>query len=89
MRLAREATSVYELFTTEVDRWQPQCEAREVALSLDLAPDLTDVDLDRMRISQALGNVISNAIHCTEAGGSILLKVRARKQGGIGHLGHR
>ncbi len=30
--------------------------------------------LDRMRMSQALGNVLSNAIRCTEAGGSIVLR---------------
>ena len=76
LRPALEATSVYDLFTAEVDRWQPQCETRQVALSLDLAPDLPDVDLDRMRISQALGNVIGNAIHSTEAEGSVLLKAR-------------
>ena len=76
LRPALEATSVCDLFTAEVDRWQPQCETRQVALSLDLAPDLPDVDLDRMRMSQALGNVTGNAIHCTEAGGSVLLKAR-------------
>ncbi|MCY4576360.1 MAG: ATP-binding protein [Chloroflexi bacterium] len=76
LRLAREATSVYELFTAEVNRWQPQCEAGQVALSLDLSPDLPSMDVDRMRMSQALGNIINNAIHCTEAGGSIQLKVR-------------
>ena len=27
-----------------------------------------------MRMSQALGNVIGNAIHCTEAGGSIVIR---------------
>ncbi len=32
------------------------------------------MDLDRMRMSQALGNVLSNAIHCTEAGGNIVLR---------------
>ena len=26
-----------------------------------------------MRMSQALGNVLSNAIHCTQAGGNIVL----------------
>ena len=76
LRLTREATSVYELFTAEVNRWQPQCEAGQITLSLDLAPDLPDLGVDRMRMSQALGNVISNAIHCTEAGGSIQLKAR-------------
>ena len=32
------------------------------------------MDLDRMRMSQALGNVLSNAIHGAEAGGSIVLR---------------
>ena len=36
---------------------------------------LPDVDLDRTRMSQALGNVISNAIHCSEDGGSIVIRV--------------
>jgi two-component system sensor histidine kinase BaeS len=29
--------------------------------------------LDRIRMSQALANVLSNAIHCTEAGGNVSL----------------
>ncbi|MXX53123.1 MAG: cell wall metabolism sensor histidine kinase WalK, partial [Dehalococcoidia bacterium] len=32
--------------------------------------------LDLMRMSQALGNVVSNAIRCTEAGGSIVINAR-------------
>ena len=32
------------------------------------------MDVDRMRMSQALGNLLSNAIRCTEAGGSIVLR---------------
>ena len=74
LRLKLEASSVYELLTAEVDRWQPQFQARQVELSLQVSADLPDMDLDRMRMSQALGNVLSNAIHCTEAGGSIVLK---------------
>ena len=80
LRLAREATSVYELFTTEVDRWRPQAQVRQVGLSLELSDDLPDTNLDRMRMSQALGNVISNAINCTEPGGSI--EIRARPEDG-------
>ena len=73
LRLTPEATSIYELLTAEVDRWQPQSQTRQVRLSLEVSPNLPDMVLDRMRISQALGNVLSNAIHCTEAGGHILL----------------
>ena len=74
LRLTLEASSVDELLTAELDRWQPQSQARQVELSLQVAADLPDMDLDRMRMSQALGNVVSNAIHCTEAGGIIVLR---------------
>ena len=74
LRLTLEAGSIYELLTTEVDRWQPQAQARQVELSLQVSSDLPDMDFDRMHLSQALGNVVSNAIHCTEAGGNIVLR---------------
>ena len=76
LRLTLQASSIYELLTAEVERWQPQSQARQVKLSLlvsDNLPDL-DVDLDRTRMSQALGNVLSNAVHYTEAGGNIVVR---------------
>ena len=74
LRLALESSSIYELLTAEVDRWQPQSQTRQVELSQQVSADLPDMDVDRMRMSQALGNVLSNAIHCTEAGGHIVLR---------------
>ena len=74
LRLTLEASSLHELLTAEVDRWQPQSQAHQVELSLEASPDLPDMDLDRGRMSQALGNVLSNAIHCTEPGGHIVLR---------------
>ena len=74
MRLTLETSSIHELLTAEVDRWQPQSQARPVELSLRVPDDLPDVDLDRMRMSQALGNVLSNAINCTEASGNIVVR---------------
>ena len=77
--LTLEATSVSALLTAEVERWQPLSRAREVDLTLEVSGDLPDMDLDRLRMSQALGNVVSNAIDCSEAGGSIA--IRARREG--------
>ena len=74
IRLTLEKSSIHELLIAEIDRWQPQSRARHVELSLQVSADLPDVDLDRMRISQALGNVLTNAINYTEAGGSIVLR---------------
>ena len=80
-RLAREATSIHDLVTAEVARWQPQSQARQVELSLELSGDLPDLDLDRMRMRQALGNVIGNAINCTDAGGSIVVRAEPEGEG--------
>ena len=74
LRLSLEPTSVHDLLVEEVYRWQPQSQARQVELSLEVSGDLPDLPLDRMRMSQALGNVIGNAIHGTEAGGNILIR---------------
>ncbi len=74
LRLTLEASSIYELLTAEVARWQPQSQARQVELSLEVPADLPDMNLDRMRMSQALGNVLSNAVQYTEAGGHIAFR---------------
>ena len=74
MRLVREPTSLSDLLAAEVGRWEPQCQARGLDLSLQVARDLPTVDLDRMRMSQALGNIVNNAIRCCEPGGSIAVR---------------
>ena len=76
LRLTLETSSVYKLLTEEAERWQPQSQARQVELSLEVSGDIPGMNIDRMRMSQALGNVISNAIHCTGADGSIVIRAR-------------
>ena len=78
--LALEASSVYELLGAEMKRCRPQAQTRQIELSLQVPADLPDVDLDPMRMSQAVGNVLSNAIQYTEAGGNI--EVRAELENG-------
>ncbi len=73
-RLTFESIPVYELLEEEVERWQPQAEARQVELSMEATCDLPELALDRMRMSQALGNIVGNALNCTGAGGNIQLK---------------
>ena len=73
MRLSLETVSIQELLAAEVDRWRPQSQAQQVTLSLEAPGDLPPMDADRMRMSQALGNVVGNAIRCTESGGSVVV----------------
>ena len=83
LRLTLEESSIYELLTAEVERWQPQSQAQQVELSLLVSDNLPDMDLDRTRMSQALGNVFSNAIHYTEAGGNIEVRAELESDGAL------
>ena len=83
LRLTLEASSIHELLTAEVERWQPQSQARQVELSLLVSHNLPEVDLDRTRMSQALGNVLSNAVHYKEAGGNIVVRAGLESDGAL------
>ena len=74
LRLTLELSPLNDLLREEVERWQPQSQARRVELSLEVSGDIPHLALDRMRMSQAFGNVVGNALNCTEAGGSIVIK---------------
>ena len=74
MKLALETNATSVLLTAELERWQPHCQAQQIELSLQASRDLPDLRCDRVRLSQALGNVVSNALHSTQPGGSIVLR---------------
>lgn len=83
LRLKVEASSIDDLLKAEVDRWQPQAEARQVDLSLEAPADLPEMALDRMRMGQALGNVLNNAVHCAEAGGRVVVGAGLEEKEGL------
>ena len=76
LTLARDEMSIRDLLAAELDRWRPQAQARQIDVSLDVDPHLPDLRLDQMRMSQALSNVLSNAIDCTQDGGNIVLRAQ-------------
>lgn len=83
LRLHRERCRVDDLLDDELHRWQPQ--ARLGGISLEYRPHagLPALDLDRMRLSQALGNVVQNALQHTAAGGRITLAAAPAPAGGV------
>ena len=82
-RLSPQAISIDRLLTSEVQRWQPQSQSRQVELSLVISGGLPDMQLDRDRMSQALGNVVNNAISCAENGGHVLVTVELEGDGAL------
>ena len=81
LRLSIEPYSIHQLLTAEVERWQPQAQMRQVNFLLQLPPELPVLDFDRMRMSQALGNVIHNALQHTESGGRVTVAATTEKSG--------
>ena len=76
LTLSLQPTSVSDLLTLEVERWQRQAGVRGVELSADIPGDIPDVTLDVLRMRQAVGNLVSNAIHAVDDGGSVVLGAR-------------
>ena len=79
LRLTLESGPVHDLLAAETERWQPESQARQVELSLQVSGDLPVVKLDLMRMSQALGNILRNAIQHTQAGGHIVLRAEMER----------
>lgn len=58
---------------------QPQAAAKEIGLSLDIAPHLPELLVDPDRMAQVLNNLVDNALRHTPAGGQVHLA--AARQG--------
>lgn len=71
-------------FTVDINVPVNQCvqtlrvlaEAKDIALSTDLQPNLPPVEADLGKLSQLMNNVVSNAIKFTPRGGSISVRTR-------------
>ena len=74
-QLALELTDLAKLTQTTVDRWQSKAQTNDLTLQLETPPDLPPTQVDSMRISQALSNLIDNAIHHTPSGGKIAVRL--------------
>ena len=69
--LNTEPTDLEGLAADIIESFRPQAAAAGLALESDLAVDLPPVEIDPARIRSVIGNLLSNAIRHTPAGGSI------------------
>ena len=60
--------------------YAPQAAARAITLAVNAAADLPDIAADPERMAQVLGNLITNALRHTPAGGRIDLSAQAQGQ---------
>ncbi len=80
LRLTRLQLDVGDLLRDAHVNFTPQAGDRGVIFALDLPAELPPVQADGRRLSQVLGNLMTNAFHHTPEGGSVTLS--AREQGG-------
>ena len=74
LELHLQATDVGELLARVRDAHAPQAERQAVALQVEVAPELPAIRLDPARMRQVIGNLVSNALRHTAAGGAIVLE---------------
>ena len=75
--LNRAHLDVVALVRNVADLFAPLAEAEEVALRLDLPPQEIRLDADAQRLTQALQNLLINALRHTPAGGLITVSLDA------------
>jgi signal transduction histidine kinase len=77
LRLDRQAVSLSEVLTRSVEALQARAAARSVSLVASLPRDLPALDADPHRLAQILGNLLSNGLSHTPAGGEIRVTASA------------
>jgi signal transduction histidine kinase len=63
-----------------VEAYQPRARERGIALGLEPLHTPTTVYVDPVRLSQVMGNLLSNSLHYVEEGGHIRVEVDEREQ---------
>ncbi|MCS6888925.1 MAG: ATP-binding protein [Chloroflexus sp.] len=81
--LYREIVAPVMLVNEAVRSFAQSAAERDIRLTASTADDLPDIEVDPQRIAQVLGNLISNALRHTPAGGIVSVTVAAEPNGVI------
>ncbi|HMQ31625.1 MAG TPA: ATP-binding protein [Chloroflexaceae bacterium] len=76
LHLFPEAADPARLAADAARSFAPQAAERGVRLRAEAAPGLSELSADPQRIAQVLGNLVSNALRHTPAGGEVVIAVR-------------
>jgi signal transduction histidine kinase len=77
LALERRPVNIGDLLHDAIVNFEPQASDQDVALVLDLPPEPPEVLVDWHRVNQVLGNLLTNALRHTPAGGEITLSAAA------------
>ncbi|MBF9015150.1 MULTISPECIES: cell wall metabolism sensor histidine kinase WalK [unclassified Oceanispirochaeta] len=75
IKLDLETCSPGLLIQSEVERWQLKAEMESISLELSvLPPGLPEIRIDKVRMSQVLGNLIENGLKYSPAGSRLVVE---------------
>ncbi len=83
LKLEREPTDVAELTEEVVRAFAAEAAVNRVSLEVDVALDPPTLDVDPVRIREVIGNLLSNGLRHTPAGGRVTVRVLAAPAGGV------
>jgi signal transduction histidine kinase len=74
--IEKESCDIGEVIQNAVEPFLPQANRKQLLLSTDIYYPLPKVDIDPIRITQVLNNLISNSLKFTPANGKIVISVK-------------
>jgi signal transduction histidine kinase len=76
LELTRSAVQLDDWLASTLAPWEAAARQKGLAWVVDVSPDLPVVIMDPNRMAQAIGNILSNAIKFTSAGGKISTAIK-------------
>ncbi|NJN16364.1 MAG: HAMP domain-containing protein [Oscillochloris sp.] len=84
--LYTDTLNIARLLTDIRASFAPEAERREIALDVQVAENLPEISADPQRLAQVLGNLVSNALRHTAAGGTVMLQAESNPHGVTLHV---
>jgi two-component system sensor histidine kinase BaeS len=76
LELNRSAVQLNDWLVSTLSPWEAAARQKGLTWVVDVSPDLPVVMMDQDRMAQAIGNILSNAIKFTPAGGQVSITIR-------------
>ncbi|PJF36461.1 MAG: hypothetical protein CUN49_05345 [Candidatus Thermofonsia Clade 1 bacterium] len=81
--LHRERVDLCELVRTATEMHQPRAAECHIALHLQLPEDCVSANVDPMRLTQVIDNLIANALNYTPANGEVRVQLSTQAENGL------
>ncbi|HTW38762.1 MAG TPA: ATP-binding protein [Steroidobacteraceae bacterium] len=75
LELRKDYVALASLVGSSIETARPLIDAKGHSLSVVLPPEPIELEVDPLRLSQALSNLLTNAAKYTDAGGEIVLRI--------------